>query len=76
MELHHIHKVLVNEGTAQGQMAFWDATLGKWVPMETSEIIWDDVNKRVGINQSTPTSTLDVNETVTVKRILAGGVTE
>lgn len=76
MKLVSVHKILVNKGTAQGQMAFWDATLKRWVPMETSEMFWDDTNKRLGINQSAPTSTLDVNETVTVKRILAGGVTE
>lgn len=37
------------DGTAQGQMSFWDATLGKWVMTETSEMFWDDVNKRVGL---------------------------
>ena len=76
MQIHNIHKVLINEGTAQGQMAFWDNTLKRWVPMEVTEIFWDDVNKRVGINRSVPTSALDVDETVTVKRLLAGGVTE
>lgn len=71
-----ICRVLVDEGTEQGQMLFWDNALRRWVPTEVSELFWDDVNKRMGINQSTPTSTLDVNETVTVKRLLAGGVTE
>ncbi len=66
----------VEKGTAQGQMMFWDATLDKWVHTEVSELFWDDVNKRMGINQPVPTSTLDVNETVTVKRLLAGGITE
>ena len=66
----------VDDGTAQGQMLFWDDALKKWVPAEVSEVFWDDVNKRMGINQATPTSALDVNETVTVKRLLAGGVTE
>ncbi len=65
-----------NQGTAQGQLMFWDETLQKWVPMETSEIFWDDTNKRLGLNNSSPTSTLDVNETVTMKRLLAGGITE
>ncbi len=54
-----ICRVLVDEGTAQGQMMFWD-----------------DVNKRLGVNQSVPTSLLDINGTTTVKRLLAGGVTE
>lgn len=68
--------VNVGKGTAQGQMMFWDATLNKWVNTETSELVFDDVNKRVGINQATPTSTLDVNGTVTVLRMLSGGVAE
>lgn len=64
----------IEDGTAAGQMLFWTGI--KWVHTETSELFWDDTNKRIGINQSTPTSALDVNETVTVKRLLAGGVTE
>lgn len=71
-----ICRQLVENGTAQGQMLFWDDTLKKWVHTEITELRWDDVRKRVGINQPVPTSTLDVNETVTVKRLLAGGVTE
>lgn len=66
----------VEPGTAQGQMMFWDETLKSWVHTETSELVVDDTNKRVGINQATPTSTLDVNGTVTVKRLLAGGIIE
>lgn len=68
----------VEKGTAQGQMMFWDATLDKWVHTETSELIFDDNNtpKRIGINNATPTSELDVGGTVTMTRLLAGGVTE
>ena len=65
-----------DDGTAQGQMMFWDATLNIWVPTETSELVWDDTNKRLGVNRALPTSTLDVNGTLTVRRILAGGVKE
>ena len=61
-------------GTAAGQMLFWTGT--EWVHTEVTEMYWDDTNKRMGINQANPTSTLDVNETVTVKRLLAGGVVE
>ena len=64
----------VEKGTAQGQMMFWDATLNKWVHTETSELIWDDTNKRIGVNDSTPQSKLDVKGTVMVTRLLAGGV--
>lgn len=73
MELFPVY-VFVERGTAVGQILFWDGN--KWVHTEITELFWDDTNKRLGINQSAPTSTLDVNETVTVKRILAGGVTE
>ncbi len=73
MELFPVY-VFVERGTAVGQILFWDGS--KWVHTEVSELFWDDTNKRLGINQSVPTSTLDVNETVTVKRLLAGGVTE
>ena len=71
-----ICRVLVEEGTAQGQMMFWDDTLKKWVHTEITEMFWNDVAKRLGINQSSPTSKLDVGGTVTMTRLLAGGITE
>jgi hypothetical protein len=51
----------IEAGTAQGQMAFWDASLAKWAHTETSEMVWDDVNKRLGIGTSTPTSLLHLS---------------
>lgn len=71
-----IRRVLVEEGTTQGQMMFWDSTLKRWVHTETSELFWDDVNKRLGVKKLVPTSTVDVGGTVTTIRLLAGGVTE
>ena len=62
------------DGTAQGQMKFWDATLSSWVHTEVTELFWDDVNKRLGVINSSPTSELDVTGTVTMTRLLAGGV--
>lgn len=47
-------------GTAQGQLVFWDATAGKWVHTETTELFWDDTNKREGINAATPTERLEI----------------
>jgi len=44
-----VSKENINDGLSQGQMSFWDATLKKWVNTETSELFWDDVNKRLGI---------------------------
>ena len=66
----------VEKGTAQGQMMFWDATLDKWVHTEVSELFWDDVNKRLGVKNSTPTSEVDVTGTGTMTRLLAGGITQ
>ncbi len=76
MQIHPIIDPRIESGTADGQILYWDNTAKRWKKLETSEMIWDDVNKRFGINQAIPTSTLDVNETVTVKRLLAGGITE
>jgi hypothetical protein len=41
-------------------MAFWDTTSGEWVHTETTELVWDDTNKREGINASTPTERLEI----------------
>ncbi len=76
MEIHVIIDGRLKSGTAQGQILFWDNTLKKWVFTETSELFWDDTNKRLGIITATPSSELDVVGTVTVTRILAGGVKE
>lgn len=53
-------------GTAQGQLAFWDATAAKWVHTETSEMVWDDVNKRFGIGKTAPGAKLDVTTTAII----------
>lgn len=42
----------LDDGTIAGQMAFWDGS--KWVKTETTELFWDDTNKRLGIGTSTP----------------------
>ncbi len=76
MEMHPLIDSRLESGTAQGQLAFWDDTLKQWVHTEISELFWGDVNKRLGIKNTTPTSTLDVTGTVTMTRLLAGGITE
>jgi len=76
MEIHPLIDIRLKSGTAQGEMLFWDDTLKRWVNTENSELFWDDTNKRVGILTATPGSELDVVGTVTMTRILAGGVTE
>ena len=35
----------VKSGAAQGQMLFWDSSVGFWVKTEITELIWDDTNK-------------------------------
>ena len=35
----------IKRGTTQGQMAFWDATLGKWTHTEITEVFYDDTTK-------------------------------
>ena len=76
MQIHSIIDPRIESGTVDGQMLYWDNTAKRWKKIDTSKMIWDADNDRLGINQPVPTSTLDVNETVTVKRLLAGGVTE
>lgn len=75
MELHAIIDVRLKSGTAQGQVLFWDNTLRRWVNTETTELVWDDTNKRVGINNASPATELDVTGTAMMTRMLAGGVT-
>ena len=76
MQLYPIIDPRIESGTADGQLLFWDNTAKQWKKLETSEAVWDDANKRMGLNQATPTSTLDVGGTVTMTRLLVGGVTE
>ena len=76
MQIHPIIDPRLESGTADGQLLFWVQAEQRWRKLETSEAIWNDTTKRMGLNQANPTSTLDVNETVTVKRLLAGGVVE
>jgi len=66
---------LLEKGNAQGQMLFWEDDV-KWAKTEVTEMFWDDVNKRLGIINSSPTSELDLTGTATVTRLLAGGVNE
>jgi len=56
-----VTKPKLDNGTAQGQMAFWDAVAEKWVKTETSELFWDDVNERLGIGIDSPSYKLEVH---------------
>jgi hypothetical protein len=59
-------------GTEVGQLFYWDGY--KLTPIDISNIYWDAINNRLGISTSSPTSKVEIEETVTVKRLLAGGV--
>lgn len=62
----------IADGTTTGQMAFWDATTGKWTYTETSEFFWDDTNKRLGLGTATPNARFSLyNELGTPKSALS-----
>jgi len=44
----------IEAGTASGQMAYWDNAASLWKHTETTELIWDDTSKELGINKSSP----------------------
>lgn len=46
------------DGTSVGQLNYWNGS--KWVHTETSELVWDDTNKRLGINTSSPEVALHI----------------
>jgi hypothetical protein len=52
----------IEAGTAVGQLPFWSGTT--WAHTETSEFVWDDTNKRVGIGTTTPLANLEVNGSI------------
>jgi len=56
----------VDAGTAAGQVLYWNSGSSKWTYTETSELVWDDTNKRVGINEAAPSSRLDVGGDVEI----------
>lgn len=51
----------IEDGTAAGQMTFWDGST--WKHTETTEAVWDDVNKRAGYGIAIPTSPFHINAT-------------
>ena len=53
---------------AEGNILYYDATTGFW--RNTAVVTVDDVNTRVGINDTSPSYTLDVNGTANVETTL------
>ena len=47
----------IENGTANGQMLFWDNGSSIYRHSETSEIAWSDTNKTLGIGDQPPTNT-------------------
>jgi hypothetical protein len=54
---------VIEPGTANGQMLYWDNTAGVWKHTEITELVWDDTNKRFGIGTATPASKLNILST-------------
>jgi len=50
----------LEQGTAQGQMSFWYHAGSQWTHTETSELVWDDTNKRLGIGVTDPDTLLEL----------------
>ncbi len=50
----------INDGSTAGQVPFWNG-IGLAYP-ETSELVWDDVNKNLGIGTSTPLSRIHLED--------------
>ena len=67
-ELDRAHKRIFEDlsrlasGTAQGQLAFWDAEKEQWVPLE--EIFWDDTAKTLRIGDATDNLTVEADGTI------------
>jgi len=45
-------------GTSAGQILFWTGSL--WTPTETSELFWDDTNKRLGVGVADPDTIVEI----------------
>ncbi len=50
----------VEDGTADGQMVFWDNTAGEYKHTEIAELMRDDTNNRLSIRNTTPLTALDI----------------
>ena len=57
-----------------GSVLFADAAGG--INQDNDNLFYDETKKRLGIKNKIPTSEVDVSGTVTMTRLLAGGVTE
>lgn len=48
----------IADGITAGQLPFWDGTT--WTYAETTEMFWDDTNKRLGLGTATPGANLHI----------------
>lgn len=56
-----INHPIALEAGGDGEIAFWNDTTKQYNFTETTEWVWDDVNKRVGIGIAAPLSPLHIN---------------
>ncbi len=50
----------VEPGTVNGQTLYWDHAAEEYKHTEITEMVWDDTNKRVGVGESSPDTSLHV----------------
>jgi len=58
-------------GTAAGQMAFWNGSA--WVSIATSDVFWDNTNKRLGVGTASPAQELDLVGDFKLENTLSNG---
>jgi hypothetical protein len=54
----------IEDGSADGQMLFWDNILQRYSYTEISELIWDDTDKELGIGTNSPNEPLHVRDDI------------
>jgi len=54
--------IRLDRGKSSGQFPFWNGST--WTYLETSEMFWDDTNKRLGIGTATPNQQLELTKSL------------
>jgi len=54
------HEAKYPDGSANGQLLFWNDTADTWEFTDVSELVWEDTGKNLGVGKSIPVYPLDV----------------